>query len=55
MKVFIIYTVQFQNGLAAIPSYNDGANPGRIYIGFPTVTASLSAVFAANLGFASIT
>jgi hypothetical protein len=40
--------------LNVIPSYNDGANAGRIYIGFPVINKNNGAVFAADLGFTGI-
>jgi len=53
--VYNIYTVEIKNGLVAIPAYNDAANAGRIYIGFPTVNKNSGAVFASNLGFSGYT
>lgn len=49
-----IYTVQFMNGPTAIPAYNDGANQGRIYIGFPMQDSYSNPVFSSNLGFSTL-
>lgn len=49
-----IFTVEFKNGPDAIPAYNDGANPARIYIGFPTINSNNDIVFASDLGFTGI-
>ena len=43
------------NGQTPIPAYNDGANAGRIYIGFPLINSNSGTVFASNLGFSGIT
>lgn len=53
--VYNIFTVEMKNGPHTIPSYNDGANSGRIYIGFPTINDNNGAVFLGNLGFTGIT
>ena len=53
--VYNIYTIEFKNGANTIASYNDGANPGRIYFGFPTINANSGGIFATNLGFSGIT
>ena len=54
IDVYNIWTIEFKNGLTAIPSYNDGANAGRITFGFPTVDKNNAAVFAPDLGFTGI-
>lgn len=46
-----IYTVEFKNGPNIIPSYNDGANAGRIYIGFPMQDSLGNTVFTSDLGY----
>ena len=49
-----IFTVEFMNGAGVIPAYNDGANAGRISLGFPTVQPSGGSVFDSDLGFTTL-
>ena len=54
INLYNIFTINIMNGATAIPSYVDGANAGRIYIGFPIRDKNNNPVFAADLGFGSI-